>query len=102
MVKKAERKTTARTRTARKTTRATTKTKNGQTARKVAKATTKTKGSQTTRKKKRNLITYNTPIGDIAKKYGIPLKPGMSPDMKVGDVLIADGDHITPRFLKKQ
>ena len=82
MTKKAKKKTATRKRTARKT----------------AKATTKVIRGRTASKKKRT--TYNTPIGDIAKKYGIPLKPGMSPDTKVGDFLIANGSPAAARLLK--
>ena len=83
MVKKAKKKSAARTRAAKKS----------------AKTTAKASRSRTTRKKKRS--TYSTTVGEVAAKYGIPLKPGVPADMKMGDFLIANGSPIAARLLEK-
>ena len=83
MVKKAKKKTAAR----------------GRIAKKTAKAVTKVSRSQTAKKKRRT--TYSTTVGEVAAKYGIPLKPGIPADMKVGDFLIASGSPVAARLIEK-
>ena len=83
MIKKAKKKSVARTRRVKKT----------------AKATAKVRRKRVVRKKKRT--TYNTTVGEVAEEYGIPLKPGIPADMKIGDFLIANGSPVAARLLRK-
>ena len=48
-------------------------------------------------RKKSDMLTYDTPISKLEKKYGF--KSDVPPDTKVGDVLKKNGFHAAARML---
>ena len=93
MIKKAKKKTVARTRKVRKSAKATAKVSRSRVVRKKSTAATIKKGSLG-----KECLSYDTPIGTLEKEYGF--RSDVPPNTKVGDVLKKNGFHAAARILQ--
>ena len=93
MIKKAKKKSVARTRRVKKTAKATAKVRRSRVVRKKSATATIKK-----RTPEKECLSYDTPIGTLEKEYGF--KSDVPPSTKVGDVLKKNGFHAAARILQ--